>query len=185
MPNDWPIETAGMPDVTGTRLAHRLVPRYVAAIECTPLWLALAGMSAVLIGIAAMCGGHLTLGGATAVVGLVATASAVNTDKRLKLPRPLAEEFANVEEIYQALATSPDLLEQTHLFLGTAYGVPYDAPVLLVTELLAHHLAVFGPTASGKSMRGVMQLLFQILDRGNSSIVMLDAKGAPVTKGEA
>lgn len=65
--------------------------------------------------------------------------------------------------------------ERNHLFLGlVAYS---DTPVLLHRDILVEHTAVHGGAGSGKTALGVTPLLAQLIDRRDSTVVIIDLKG--------
>lgn len=135
----------------------------------------------MVIGMAAMGSGHGRLGLGTAIVGWVAAAASLHTEKRMVHPKPLESEVGGWEAVAGALATSPNAVEREHLYLGTVPGLPYEVPNLVSRSLLGHHMLACGPTGSGKTNLALVPILFQEIDRGDASPIIIDAKGARET----
>lgn len=102
--------------------------------------------------------------------------------RRLALLNDDLEDFARLSSsslawrrTTEAIRTSPDPLTKSHLFLGTHYHSMY--PVLLYLNLLLEHMHILGASGSGKTSRGLLPLLTQIIERNDSAVIVLDFKG--------
>lgn len=72
-------------------------------------------------------------------------------------------------------AHGQEVRENRHLLIG--FQTLDDYPVLLSPGVLKEHAHIMGDTGSGKSALGLAPLIAQLIDRGDSSVVILDLKG--------
>ena len=79
-------------------------------------------------------------------------------------------------EAYAAkLRNSKHPLEQEHLWLGVHAEAGY--PILLHKNILREHGHMVGDTGSGKTALGLAPLVVQLIQRGDSAVVVIDLKG--------
>ena len=79
------------------------------------------------------------------------------------------------DHIVSKVMSSSNLLERQHLFFGYHHQARY--PIMIPRKLLFEHMWIQGPTGSGKTSRGLLPLLTQIIRRRENGLVILDLKG--------
>jgi hypothetical protein len=77
--------------------------------------------------------------------------------------------------ITESLRGSPNALAREHLFLGYHYHALY--PVLVHSKLLWEHMHILGASGSGKTSRGLLPLITQLVERNDGAVIVLDLKG--------
>ena len=79
------------------------------------------------------------------------------------------------KQYIECLLDSPDEVERESVLLG--WDETSGLPLLVPRELVYEHFHILGDTGSGKTSRGLLPLLEQLICRGDVSVVVLDQKG--------
>lgn len=89
---------------------------------------------------------------------------------------PSQDQAENAWERHVALTqNNPNPLLREHLWLGT--NDTYGYPVLLHQPVLNDHGYIMGDTGSGKTSRGLLPLITQLIRHRNAPVVIIDLKG--------
>ncbi|MBL8849930.1 MAG: hypothetical protein JNG89_09605 [Planctomycetaceae bacterium] len=146
-------EATEKPGALLVRFSQRL-GRITVEVLVPSLW-TLAAALGLLFGITSRA-----LAGAEALLGTAPRQRILSTD--------------NWEMLVDRLRSSTDIFERESVFLGT--NSRDDTPVFVPRSVIDEHVHVLGDSGSGKTSRGLLPLISQLMRFGDSSVIVVDLK---------